>query len=99
MTCRRPTQVGPFASDGFRLGADPAPVVVELDQPVTLTVQPAVRPVAAVRHDRVEVVHHGQRFVYTIGQFQSFRRDAGHHDPPILLAALPLDQPTGFHTV
>jgi 3-methylcrotonyl-CoA carboxylase alpha subunit/acetyl-CoA/propionyl-CoA carboxylase biotin carboxyl carrier protein len=55
---------GPFASDGFRLGADPAPIVVELDEPVTLTVQPAIRPVAAVRHDRVEVVHHGQRFVF-----------------------------------
>ena len=55
---------GPFASDGFRLGTDPAPVVVELDEPVTLDVQPAARPVAAVRHDRVEVVHHGQRFVF-----------------------------------
>ncbi|MDX6373497.1 MAG: acetyl-CoA/propionyl-CoA carboxylase, biotin carboxylase, biotin carboxyl carrier protein [Nocardioidaceae bacterium] len=57
-------ETGPFASDGFRLGADAAPVVVELDEPVTLTVQPAARPVAAVRHDRVEVVHHGQRFVF-----------------------------------
>jgi acetyl-CoA/propionyl-CoA carboxylase biotin carboxyl carrier protein len=55
---------GPFASDGFRLGADPAPVVVELDEPVTLTVQPPARPAAAVRHDRVEVVHQGQRFVF-----------------------------------
>jgi len=57
-------QDGPFASDGFRLGAEPAPVVVELDEPVTLGVQPASRPVAAIRHDRVEVVHHGQRFVF-----------------------------------
>jgi acetyl/propionyl-CoA carboxylase alpha subunit len=56
--------IGPFASDGFRIAADPAPVVVELDEPVTLGVQPAARPVAAVRHDRVEVVHHGQRFVF-----------------------------------
>ncbi len=55
---------GPFASDGFRLGSDPAPVVVELDEPVTLTVPPARRAVAVVRHDRVEVVHHGQRFVF-----------------------------------
>ena len=55
---------GPFASDGFRLGADPAPVVVELDEPVILMVQPPARPAAAVRHDRVEVVHHGQRFVF-----------------------------------
>ena len=57
-------EAGPFASDGFRLGADPAPVVVELDQPVTLGVPPAGRPVALVRHDRVEVAHHGQRFVF-----------------------------------
>ena len=56
--------VGPFASDGFRLGADPAPLVVELDETVTLTAQPTERPVAAVRHDRVEVVHQGQRFVF-----------------------------------
>jgi acetyl-CoA/propionyl-CoA carboxylase, biotin carboxylase, biotin carboxyl carrier protein len=58
------TPDGPFASDGFRLGADPAPVVVELDEPVTLRAEPATRPVASVRHDRVEVVHHGQRFVF-----------------------------------
>jgi len=38
--------------------------VVELDEPVALTVRPATRPVAAVRHDRVEVVRHGQRFVF-----------------------------------
>ena len=55
---------GPFASDGFRLGADPAPVVVELDVPVTLGVPPATGSVALVRHDRVEVAHHGQRFVF-----------------------------------
>ncbi len=61
---RKREEAGPFRSDGFRLGADPAPVVVELDQPVTLTVPPATRPVAAVRHDRVEVVLHGQRFVF-----------------------------------
>jgi acetyl-CoA/propionyl-CoA carboxylase, biotin carboxylase, biotin carboxyl carrier protein len=61
---REREDTGPFVSDGFRLGADPAPVVIELDQPVTLTVRPATRPVAAVRHDRVEVVHHGQRFVF-----------------------------------
>ena len=57
-------ETGPFASDGFRVGAAAAPVVVELDQPVTLTVPPARRAVAVVRHDRVEVVHHGQRFVF-----------------------------------
>jgi acetyl-CoA/propionyl-CoA carboxylase biotin carboxyl carrier protein len=57
-------EAGPFASDGFRLGAEPAPVVVELDEPVTLTAPPLRRAVAAVRHDRVEVVHQGQRFVF-----------------------------------
>jgi acetyl-CoA/propionyl-CoA carboxylase, biotin carboxylase, biotin carboxyl carrier protein len=56
--------VGPYRSDGFRLGADPAPVVVELDEPVTLGVEPLRPPIAAVRHDQVEVVHHGQRFVF-----------------------------------
>ncbi len=55
---------GPFGSDGFRLGLDAAPVVVELDEPVTLGPPPARRAVAAVRHDRVEVAHHGQRFVF-----------------------------------
>ena len=55
---------GPFCSDGFRLGLDAAPVVVELDEPVTLGPPPARRAVAAVRHDRVEVAHHGQRFVF-----------------------------------
>ena len=55
---------GPFASDGFRLGTDPAPVVIELDEPVTLSAPPITRAVAAVRHDRVEVVHQGQRFVF-----------------------------------
>ena len=57
-------ETGPFVSDGFRVGAGPAPIVVELDEPVTLAARPALRPVAAVRHDRVEVVHHGQRFVF-----------------------------------
>jgi len=56
--------VGPFVSDGFRLGADPAPVVIELDEPVTLTTRPARTPAAIVRHDRVEVAHQGQRFVF-----------------------------------
>jgi acetyl-CoA/propionyl-CoA carboxylase, biotin carboxylase, biotin carboxyl carrier protein len=55
---------GPFASDGFRLGADPAPVVVELDEPVTLGARPSYRPPAVVRHDSVELALHGQRFVF-----------------------------------
>jgi 3-methylcrotonyl-CoA carboxylase alpha subunit/acetyl-CoA/propionyl-CoA carboxylase biotin carboxyl carrier protein len=84
---RDETQDGPFASDGFRLGADPAPVVVQLDQPVTLTVPPATRPVAAVRHDRVEVVHHGQRFVFE-------RPDVmGDHGPAVAGGALTAPMP------
>ncbi|MBZ5739321.1 acetyl/propionyl/methylcrotonyl-CoA carboxylase subunit alpha [Nocardioides mangrovi] len=56
---------GPFASDGFRLGADPAPVVIDLDEPVRLDgPEPRDRPAADVRSDRVEVVHQGQRFVF-----------------------------------
>jgi 3-methylcrotonyl-CoA carboxylase alpha subunit/acetyl-CoA/propionyl-CoA carboxylase biotin carboxyl carrier protein len=38
--------------------------VVELDEPVTLTVPPERVPAAVVRHDRVEVVRQGQRFVF-----------------------------------
>ena len=55
---------GPFASDGFRLGGVPAPVVIELDEPVVLGPEPATAPLATIRHDRVEVTHHGQRFVF-----------------------------------
>jgi acetyl-CoA/propionyl-CoA carboxylase biotin carboxyl carrier protein len=58
------TGQGPFASDGFRLGADPGPVVIHLDQPVTLGARPTWRVVASVRHDHVEIVWHGQRFVF-----------------------------------
>ncbi len=55
---------GPFVSDGFRIGADPAPVVIELDEPVTLGPAPVTPPLATVRHDRVEVAFQGQRFVF-----------------------------------
>ncbi|MEP9362859.1 biotin carboxylase N-terminal domain-containing protein [Nocardioides sp. CN2-186] len=56
---------GPFRSDGFRLGSEPAPVVIELDEPVTLTgPAPTDRSIGAVRADRVEVVRQGQRFVF-----------------------------------
>jgi acetyl/propionyl-CoA carboxylase alpha subunit len=84
---RKREDAGPFVSDGFRLGADPAPVVVELDQPVTLGVPPATRPVAAVRHDRVEVVLHGQRFVFD-------RPDVmGDHGPAVADGALTAPMP------
>ena len=55
---------GPFGSDGYRVAADAAPVVIELDEPVVLARPPEHDPVSLVRHDRVEVAHHGQRFVF-----------------------------------
>jgi 3-methylcrotonyl-CoA carboxylase alpha subunit/acetyl-CoA/propionyl-CoA carboxylase biotin carboxyl carrier protein len=55
---------GPFRSDGFRLGGEPAPVVIALDEPVVLGAPPKHRAVAEVRHDRVEVTFRGQRFVF-----------------------------------
>jgi acetyl/propionyl-CoA carboxylase alpha subunit len=55
---------GPFHSDGFRVASGAAPIVIGLDEPVTLSVPPEHDPVSLVRHDRVEVVHHGQRFVF-----------------------------------
>jgi acetyl-CoA/propionyl-CoA carboxylase, biotin carboxylase, biotin carboxyl carrier protein len=61
---REQEAAGPFRSDGFRVASPTAPIVVELDEPVTLTVPPQRAPVAVVRHDRVEVAHHGQRFVF-----------------------------------
>ncbi|MFC7495691.1 MULTISPECIES: acetyl/propionyl/methylcrotonyl-CoA carboxylase subunit alpha [unclassified Nocardioides] len=61
----RREEEGPFRSDGFRLGAEPAPVVIELDEPVTLSgSEPRHRPVAEVGTDHVEIVHQGQRFVF-----------------------------------
>ena len=61
----RPEDEGPFRSDGFRLGAAPAPVVIDLDERVRLTgPEPHDLPAADVRSDRVEVVHQGQRFVF-----------------------------------
>ncbi|MBO9522758.1 MAG: ATP-grasp domain-containing protein [Nocardioidaceae bacterium] len=54
---------GPFRSDGFRLGATPAPVVVTLDEPVTLT-PPEPTGTAVVHGQHIEVVHQGQRFTF-----------------------------------
>ncbi|MEX0427877.1 biotin carboxylase N-terminal domain-containing protein [Nocardioides sp. DS6] len=63
---------GPFRADGFRLGGPPAPVVVELDEPVTVTPLPpgvAERATVVIHpspgQESVEVVHEGQRFVFT----------------------------------
>ncbi|MDF1604601.1 biotin carboxylase N-terminal domain-containing protein [Nocardioides sp. YIM 152315] len=61
----RREEEGPFRSDGFRLGADPAPVVIDLDERVTLAgPEPHDRPVADVGTDHVEIVLRGQRFVF-----------------------------------
>ncbi|GAB3197994.1 acetyl-CoA carboxylase biotin carboxylase subunit [Nocardioides hungaricus] len=65
----RREEEGPFRSDGFRLAADPAPVVIDLDEPVVLSQsgagpEPRDRPVADVGIDHVEVVRQGQRFVF-----------------------------------
>nr|WP_198346485.1 biotin carboxylase N-terminal domain-containing protein [Nocardioides sp. MAH-18] len=61
----RREESGPFRSDGFRLGGDAAPVVIDLDERVTLDgPEPHHRPVVDVRTDHVEVVHQGQRFVF-----------------------------------
>jgi acetyl-CoA/propionyl-CoA carboxylase biotin carboxyl carrier protein len=55
---------GPFAADGFRLGGPPAPVVVDLDEPVVLDGPTPVPAAALVTPGRVEVALEGQRFVF-----------------------------------
>ena len=55
---------GPFRSDGCRIAPGEAPTVVELDEPVVLTGPPRHAPISLVRHNQVEVAHHGQRFVF-----------------------------------
>ncbi|KAA1421970.1 biotin/lipoyl-binding protein [Nocardioides humilatus] len=61
----RATTVGPFVSDGFRLGAPPAPVQVDFeDGSVLLGPTPATLPTALVTEHRVELAHHGQRYVF-----------------------------------
>ena len=60
------TAVGPFASDGFRLGAPAAPVRVDFeDGSVVLGTPPAELPGAIVTAHGVELAHHGQRYVFT----------------------------------
>jgi len=59
------TPAGPFASDGFRLGAPPAPVQVDFeDGSVVLGTPPPEHPVAVVTAHGVELAHHGQRYVF-----------------------------------
>ncbi|KRB78386.1 carbamoyl-phosphate synthase subunit L [Nocardioides sp. Root190] len=68
-------QTGPFAGDGFRMGAAPAPVLVEFaDGSVTLTPargshakwssEQPVRMTSRVTAHGVELAHHGQRHVF-----------------------------------
>ncbi|MCD6638779.1 MAG: ATP-grasp domain-containing protein [Nocardioides sp.] len=58
---------GPWRHDGFRPGGHPAPVVVQLDQPVEVPRDSHPVPEGHVRSTGrvVEVVHRGQRFVFT----------------------------------
>ena len=89
----RPTEQSPFRSDGWRMGAEPAPVRVDLD-PVVVVTKDSVDGVPAIELEHsggpnglfdltlaldgvahrghgsvgvhaIEVVHHGQRFVFT----------------------------------
>jgi acetyl/propionyl-CoA carboxylase alpha subunit len=57
-------EVGPYLSDGFRLGGPSTPAVIALDEPVVLDRPGPGRVTAVARADRVEVVHQGQRFVF-----------------------------------
>ncbi|HWJ09852.1 MAG TPA: biotin carboxylase N-terminal domain-containing protein [Nocardioides sp.] len=56
---------GPFAGDGFRMGADPVPPTVELDEPVVAAPRVPRGTVARVTQHHVELAHHGQRYVFT----------------------------------
>jgi acetyl-CoA/propionyl-CoA carboxylase, biotin carboxylase, biotin carboxyl carrier protein len=105
-------QASPFRPDGFRLGSDPAPVLVELDRPVvvdraagTVDGVPVV-PVSAERHvvvllvggrreqavvnvtaHAVEVVHRGQRHVWS--RPDVFADPAAHVGDGTLTAPMP----------
>jgi acetyl-CoA/propionyl-CoA carboxylase biotin carboxyl carrier protein len=59
------TAGGPFASDGFRIGAPATPVRVDFeDGSVVLGEQPELLPPAVVTAHSVELAHHGQRYVF-----------------------------------
>ncbi|WP_418060862.1 acetyl/propionyl/methylcrotonyl-CoA carboxylase subunit alpha [Pimelobacter simplex] len=55
---------GPFAGDGFRMGAPAAVPVVELDEPATPLARVPEGTIARVSAHEVELVHQGQRFVF-----------------------------------
>ncbi|XBB66762.1 biotin carboxylase N-terminal domain-containing protein [Nocardioides sp. WV_118_6] len=61
---------GPFAGDGFRMGAPAAVPVVELDEPAAPVARVPEGTIARVSAHEVELVHQGQRFVFV-------RPDAG----------------------
>ncbi len=56
---------GPFAGDGFRMGAAPLAPVVELDEPAAPAARAPEGVVARVTEHQVELAHHGQRHVFT----------------------------------
>jgi acetyl-CoA/propionyl-CoA carboxylase, biotin carboxylase, biotin carboxyl carrier protein len=73
----------PFQGDGFRLGADPAPVIVELDRPVVvdraagLVDDVPVRPLLAERH--VVVLSIDGRREQAVVNVQSHYVEVVHH--------------------
>ena len=77
---------GPFASDGFRLGAPAAPVVVPLDEDVVLGRRPRLDPAAHVTPASVEVVLRGQRFRFERGDLAGDHADEHTGD---LVAPMP----------
>ncbi len=58
-------QAGPFAGDGFRMGAAPVPLTVELDERATAAPRVPAGTVARVTAHQVELAHHGQRYLFT----------------------------------
>lgn len=56
---------GPFAGDGFRMGAAPSPLTVEFDEPAAAAPRVPDGLVARVTQHQVELAHHGQRYVFT----------------------------------
>jgi len=56
---------GPFAGDGFRMGAAPATPVVEFDEPAIAARRVPEGIVARVTQHHVELALHGQRHVFT----------------------------------
>ncbi|GAA3669132.1 acetyl-CoA carboxylase biotin carboxylase subunit [Nocardioides ginsengisoli] len=55
---------GPFAGDGFRMGAPARPLTVELDEPATPAARVPAGTVARVSAHEVELVLHGQRHLF-----------------------------------